>query len=56
LLDLRGNTTAPAKPSPQTKLVLDAMGEAQVTTEAAINELRASLDLLHGQVASMDTT
>jgi hypothetical protein len=60
-------TTAPSKPSPQTTLVLAAMGEAaasteaslhdlRTTTEALIHELRASLDLLHGHVARIDTT
>jgi hypothetical protein len=59
-------TTAPSKPSLQTTLVLEAMGEAaattasslhdlRVTTEASIHELRASLDLLHGNVARIDT-
>jgi hypothetical protein len=48
-------------------LVLEAMGEAaasteaslqdlHATTEASIHELRASLDLLHGNVACIDTT
>jgi hypothetical protein len=32
------------------------MGEAAASTEAAIHELRASLDLLHGNVARIDTT
>jgi hypothetical protein len=32
------------------------MGDNQEATEASLAELRAGLDLLHGQVASMDTT
>lgn len=32
------------------------MGEAATTTEASLTELQASLDLLHGRVACMDTT
>jgi hypothetical protein len=50
------STTAPSKPSPQTKFVLDAMEETAATTAAAINELRANLDLLHGRLACVDTT
>jgi hypothetical protein len=60
-------TTAPSKPSPQTTLVLAAMGEAaasteaslqdlRATTESSIHELRVSLDLLHGNMARIDTT
>jgi hypothetical protein len=60
-------TTAPSKPSPQTTLVLAAMGEAaatteaslqdlRATTEASIHELRASMDLLHGNMVRIDTT
>jgi hypothetical protein len=48
--------TAPSKPSPQTKFVLDAMEETAATTAAAINELHANLDLLHGRLACVDTT
>jgi hypothetical protein len=47
---------APSKPSLQTQIVLDAMAEAMTTTEASLHELRASLDLLHGNVARIDTT
>jgi hypothetical protein len=32
------------------------MGEAVATTEASIHEIRASLDLLHGNLARIDTT
>jgi len=32
------------------------MGEATATTKASLTELRASLDLLHGRVAVIDTT
>jgi hypothetical protein len=57
----------PSKPSPQTLLILAAIGEAaatteaslqelRATTEASIHELRASLDLLHGNVSRIDTT
>jgi hypothetical protein len=34
--------------------IIDAIGE--VATEASLAELRASLDLLHGRLACMDTT
>jgi hypothetical protein len=36
--------------------MLDAMGDVAETTAAAITELWQSLDLLHGRVASVDTT
>jgi hypothetical protein len=49
-------TTASPKASPQTQLALEAMGEAAATTEASIHELRASLDLLHSNIARIDTT
>jgi hypothetical protein len=32
------------------------MGEAMTSTEASLHELRASLDLMHGNVARIDTT
>jgi chromosome segregation ATPase len=32
------------------------MGEAVATTEASIHEIKASLDLLHGNLARIDTT
>jgi hypothetical protein len=32
------------------------MGEAAAVTEASLNEVRSSLDLLHGRVACIDTT
>jgi septal ring factor EnvC (AmiA/AmiB activator) len=32
------------------------MGEAVATTEASLNKIRASLDLLHGNLARIDTT
>jgi hypothetical protein len=50
------NATAPPKPSAQTKLVLDAMGEVADATSAVLKQLQTSLDLLHGVVAGVDTT
>jgi hypothetical protein len=36
--------------------VLDAVGEAAATTAASLTEIRAGLDLLHGQLACIDAT
>jgi hypothetical protein len=46
----------PSKPSLQTFLIIDKMGEIVVTTEASLKEIRSAIDLLHGWLAIIDTT
>jgi hypothetical protein len=45
-----------SKPSPQTFLIIDKMGETAATTEASLKEIRSAVDLLHGRLAIIDTT
>jgi hypothetical protein len=47
---------APSKPSAQTFLIIDKMGETAATTEASLKEIRYAVDLLHGRLAIIDTT
>jgi hypothetical protein len=46
---------APSKASAQSRAVIAAMTETAAETSAALKKLEASLDLLHGAVASVDS-
>jgi hypothetical protein len=46
----------PSKPSSQTVLVIDKMGEIAVTMEALLKEIQSAIYLLHGWLAIIDTT
>ena len=47
--------TAPVRTSPQSQLVLTAMGETAAIAQAELSKIHSALDLLHGAVARIDT-